>query len=488
MNELSLRDVRGRGLPIPFVVTFLVAAAAIWWMAPRAAAGDYRGLLTAFIIMQSLWIVMFWRLGVYLFMGYVVIEGFLVNYFTGVTELNLIKDVIVGLLFLSVATILIYRHRLPIPRLPWIFPFAGFALIYAAEVFNPNLPNILVGLVGIRVTIFYFVLTPVAYWFFESRERVVRFFFFMVALSIPVAIFGIVQYYKGPVWVVSLSPGFQRAVYYATISDSVTEAPSFRTFSTFVQTGGFAGYLAFVMLLTAAFWGLNRARAHRTVIAAVLLLQFFALLTTGGRTPFFVFFASIGLWLFFQRGSLRMAPVVVLLPILLVATTSLVGSGFLYRISTVFDMQATSDRTFGLMSGWMQEAMKTDWTGLGAGYASIASRHVGETALNVGPVENTLAKVRFEAGVPGLILYVVFLVSLGFSCARQAFRVRDPIVRWFAAPCAAYILMNLFLVAMGTPFDTSPSNVYIWFFAGFLGRAPLLTPTPNGMLAPVERG
>ncbi|HMD31812.1 MAG TPA: hypothetical protein VKG84_07865, partial [Candidatus Acidoferrales bacterium] len=78
--------------------------------------------------------------------------------------------------------------------------------------------------------------------------------------------------------------------------------------------------------------------------------------------------------------------------------------------------------------------------------------------------------------IPGLILYVIFLVSFGVTCARQAFHVPDARVRWFATPVAAFIVMNLVLVPLGTPFDVMPTNIYLWFFAGFLGRATTLNP------------
>lgn len=492
MNELSIREVRGKGLSTPLIATVVFAAAAILWAAPQAARGNYRDLLIALLILQGLWIVLFWRMGVYLFMTYIVLEGFLINWFHDVPALNLVKDVFVGLLFLTVAVMLITRRRAPIPRLGWVLPFFGFALVYVAEVFNPNLPNILVGLVGVRVTLFYFLLMPVAYWFFDSTERVVRFFLFMVALSVPVAAFGIVQYFKGPAWMIGLSPGFQHAVYYAWAEGMSSEpggmvAPM-RTFSTFVQTGGFSWYLVFVMLITGAFWGVLRAYWQRLVIAAILLLQFFALLTTGGRTTLFVFVSCILLWSFFQRGSLRLAPALALLPLVFYIATLLLGTSFQLRFGELLDPEYVRSRNMPLVTGWSQGAMNSDWTGLGAGYASVASRHVvGETGSILGLVENGLAKERFEAGLPGVILYIVFLASFGLSCARQAMRVADPRLRWFAMPVAAFILMNLVLVPMGTPFDVSPTNVYLWFFAGFLGRVPLLGERPAAPSAPPGR-
>jgi hypothetical protein len=474
MNQVSLHEHRGQGISVPLIVTIVLAAASIMWIAPKAAQGDYRDLVFSFVILQSLWIVLFWRMGVYLLMVYVVIEGFLINFFNGLSILNLAKDVFVTLLFLSIAVMLILKRRAPFPRLAWVLPFAGFSLFYCAEVFNPNLPTILVGLVGVRVTLFYCLLTPVAYWFFDSTERVVRFFVFMVALSMPVAAFGIVQYFKGPQWMVAISPGFERAVFAAYWNDPNSVTGSFRTFSTFVHTGAFSTYLCLMMLLTAALWGLFRQQLQRALIGLVLMFQFFALMTTGGRASFLVFFLCVGLWWFFQRGTMRLAPALLLLPVFFYAATLLLGSGFQTRFSTLLDAEAMRERNEPLVVGFLSEEAKADWTGMGAGAASTASRHVGETATNGGTLDNGLAKVRVEAGVPGLILYLIFLASFVLTCGRQAMRVPDPRVRWFATPVAAFVIMSTILIPLGTPFDVSPTNVYLWFFAGFLGRATAL--------------
>ena len=92
----------------------------------------------------------------------------------------------------------------------------------------------------------------------------------------------------------------------------------------------------------------------------------------------------------------------------------------------------------------------------------------------MGAVENGLAKMRFEAGIPGLILYVGFLLSFVLSSAGQALRVADSRVRWFATPIASFLILSVSFTPLGTPFDVSPTNVYLWFFAGFLGRATTL--------------
>jgi hypothetical protein len=237
------------------------------------------------------------------------------------------------------------------------------------------------------------------------------------------------------------------------------------------------------MLITLALWAVPAMRRHRKWIALALAVQFLAQLTTGGRSSLIYFVVAVLMVLLLQRGTIRLAPVLVLLPILFVGTIGVVGPGFIERYSSVLNVEFERDRNMPLLTGWLSESMKADWAGLGAGYACVASRHVGITALNVGVVENGLAKIRFEAGWPGLVLYVVFILSMMLYCLRQALQVRDIQTRWFSSACATFLIVNLATVIMGTPFDASPTNVYIWFFAGFLARAPLLDRAPGTLQA-----
>ncbi len=128
-----------------------------------------------------------------------------------------------------------------------------------------------------------------------------------------------------------------------------------------------------------------------------------------------------------------------------------------------------------LVYGWLYEAMNTDPAGMGAGYATVASRHAGVTPLNSGPVENTFARIRFETGLPGLLFYVIFILVLVRECIRVPQKTKDRELSWLVSACAAFLLVNIFLsLPWGTPFDTSPTNVFLWFFLGFLARAPQL--------------
>jgi hypothetical protein len=458
----------------PALVIVLLAVVSVWWLSGQVAHESYRNILIAVVLFQVLWVFFRWRVSVYGFAVYIVVEGFLINYFYTVPELNLLKDVFVVSLFTVLAVSTVPRGVFPIPRTTWILPFALFALLYTAQVFNPYLPNIMVGLVGLRVSLLYSLLVPVGYWFFDSRERAIRYFLFLTLLSVPVAGFGIFQYFAGPGWLTSLSPGFARAVFYAS-GAGTSGGFYFRTISTFVQTGGFSIYLCFMMLVAVAQFNMASLRNQRWWVSATFVLNFLALMTTGGRSPVVLFFVALGLLMTMQGRMAKVLPVVALTAVLFIGAVIVLGPAVAERFGTLLDLETVQSRNLPLVYGWLYEAMNSDPAGMGAGYATIASRHAGVTPLNANVVENTFARIRFETGLPGLVLYVIFILALVRECIRVPQKTPDRELRWLASACAAFLMVNIFLsLPWGTPFDVSPTNVYLWFFLGFMARAPML--------------
>jgi hypothetical protein len=475
-------------LPVAFLLGSLVLVTALYWLGQNIAMENYRKLTIGIVALQVVAIVIWWRSSVYLFSAFVLVEGFLINYFSNNPELNLMKDTLVVTLFAALALRLVSKGIFPVPLTRWMLPFFAFAAIYVVQIFNPYLPNLLVGLAGVRTTLLYFLLVPIAFWFFNSRATVLRFFGIQLLLSIPVSLFGILQYFRGPEWMLSLSPGFGRAVFYAYGERATAETTYFRTFSTFVQTGGFSQYLVAMMLLCVAAWLVPAFRRYRMWLAGIFVVQFLALLTTGGRGPFVMFFVASGLLLLLFRGAERTAPLLVLAPLILWVSVFTLGTGFLERFETLLDIDEVQGRTASLGYGWLARAMNEEWAGLGAGYASIASRHVGTTPLNGVVVENTLAKIRFEAGLPGFLLFLVFVLMMMWEVLRVPGRVHDRDLRWFASCGGVYVFVILLTTVTGTPLDTSPSNTYLWLFAGFLARVQMISAAETSAANALPRG
>jgi hypothetical protein len=170
-----------------------------------------------------------------------------------------------------------------------------------------------------------------------------------------------------------------------------------------------------------------------------------------------------------------MLPIVATIALMFIGSVIVLGPQVAQRYVTLLDLQSAQARNVPLVTGWLYEAMQSESAGLGAGYATVASRHAGATPLNDSVVENTLARIRFETGMPGLVLYVIFILALVRECIRLPQKLPDRDLGWIVSACAAFLLVNIFLsLPWGTPFDISPTNTFLWFFLGFMARAPQL--------------
>lgn len=480
MSNRSLNPQAQRSVTTFIMIIVVVVLA--WWVSQQLLRDSYRTLIAAAIAFQVAWVVVSWRASIYVFMVYVVVEGFILNYFHTMAELNLLKDLFVCSLFAILAVRLTIEHRPIVPRSLTILFLIPFAVVYVAQVFNPHLPNILVGVVGVRVVLLFILLIPVGFHFFESTKDVVRFFVFLEMISLPVAAFGIFQYFAGPAWMISLSPGFSRAIFYAVATNVRVDEFYFRTFSTFVQTGSFSTYLWFMMVVSVALFNFPSLRLHRTWIVAAFCFQFVALLTTGGRTAFVLFFVTLIIVVLLRRRILRLVPAFTIAVLLFLGAIAIGGPALEGRFATLLDFDTVRARQFSLGQGWLAGAMASDPVGLGAGYATIASRHAGQTDLNSNPVENTLARIRYETGLVGFVLYLFFIGVFTWDCLRLSQATSQTELRWLSVCCSAFMVTNFLALPFATPFDTSPTNVFLWFLFGFLLRVPYLEAAPSTRL------
>ena len=449
-------------LPVLLLLVF-----ALPWLALRVAYQQYVPLIVGvFIVADICFTFAWWRASVYLFAVYVLVEGFLINTFS-LPTLNLLKDAQLLLIFFRLAISLVARRTFPVPHTGWVVPYLLFALYYAAEIFNPLLPSLLVGLIGARVTLLFFLCFIVGYWFFNDRAQVIRFLRFHNWLSIPVAVFGVVQYFTGPELLLRISPGFQRAIFYAYDEKNLSAGYYFRTISTFASSAGLSQYLWVASLLSLALLWVSRRPMDRILCCVALLAQACATLSTGGRGPFILLFVSLflGFWL---MGQLRQAflPAALLVSCLLVSMIFL-GPVVKARFASTLDFEMVRDRNTALAMGEFQNAMESPIVGLGAGRGCVATLRLFPE-LDVPGTENQFARIRYEGGLAGLALFLVLTGAMLLETWRASRLLHDRQLRPIGCMVASLCLTNILIFPIGQPLDIPPLNFYFWFLLGLL--------------------
>lgn len=453
-----------------FLITLpvvLLVVLALPWLAMRVAYQQYVPLIVGvFIFADICFTFAWWRASVYLFAVYVLVEGFVINTYS-LPTLNLLKDAQLLLIFFRLALSLVARRMFPVPHTGWVIPFFMFAVYYLAEIFNPLLPSMLVGLIGARVTLLFFLCFIVGYWFFNDRVQVMRFLRFHNWVSIPISAFGVVQYFTGPDLLLRISPGFERAIFYANDPKNPEAGFYFRTISTFASSAGLSQYLWVAAILSLALMLTSPRPGDKLMARVALLAQACGMLSTGGRGPFILLFVSVFLAFWLMR-RLRQAflSATLLLACLLVSMIFL-GPVVQARFASIFDLEMIRDRNTALAVGEFEGSMQSPVVGLGAGIGCAAANRLDPNLAVVGS-ENQFARMRNEGGLAGLALFLALTVTLFVETLRQARLLHDPQLQVIGCLAATIPLINILLFPIGQPLDIPPTNFYFWFLLGLL--------------------
>src|SRR6202035_2341561 len=177
------------------------------------------------------------------------------------------------------------RLRFPPARLPALSVTLGAsAILGLLEIFNPELPNVLVGILGVKSYFFYVPLLFVLPATFRSDVELGRFLRRYALLSIPVGLLALAQFF---------SPSSSALNTYARASDEgyVTTFGSsnfVRVTGTFSYISGYASYLFATAILILAILGTIGWRFKRNLwIYLALGMTLLGMLMTGSRGPVF---------------------------------------------------------------------------------------------------------------------------------------------------------------------------------------------------------
>lgn len=181
------------------------------------------------------------------------------------------------ILFGSYSKFFILQKRFPRHK---INPLIGFLFFWGLiEMFNPNIPNILIGVLGL---IIYFSYIPMAYmlpYVFETKEKLLSFLKFYSILAIPILFLGVIQFFS-PAGAL-INRYVREDVGVAAFGESLRHA---RVCGTFSYISGYATYLGFMMLILIYLVTIRKFSKKISVILYLLIsLCVINLFMTGSR-------------------------------------------------------------------------------------------------------------------------------------------------------------------------------------------------------------
>jgi hypothetical protein len=432
-----------------------------------------RLLLLVAGIAVALWAMSRWRLAIQAVMVWLVLEGAVRKWiFPGSQDLiYFAKDVI---LIAAYAGFL--RHKAALryraPSAPLLTGGILLAVGWGAfEIFNPNLPNLLVGVLGFKA---YFLYVPLMYILpavFRTDEELVGFLRRYCLLAIPQGLLATLQF---------MSPASSALNAYARSSDvgyvaTFGSSTYVRVTGTFSFITGLSSYLVATTVLILLVLAVYNWRFRGNLLLYLsLALAAVGMLMSGSRGPVVTVAMLFPLywWLTVGRergGSRTLGRLLIGLSLvggLVVWLGGEAWTAFVGRASAASDF--ASRITSPLLSPYylLSDAGLFGF-GIGASHqmaAAVTTDLIPYSWLRGLHVEAETGKVMLELGSLGFLLVYFVRLALVFYAFRQVLRLRTRLHR---AVATAGLLFCLAVLPGGSIFDVT-SGLYSWFFAGLV--------------------
>jgi hypothetical protein len=364
------------------------------------------------------------------------------------------------------------RLRVRYPALPVLYGvLAATILLGLLQIFNPALPNFLVGVSGFKAYFFYVPLLFVVPAAFPSDAALYRFLKRYALIAIPVGLLAMAQFFSPASSVLNTYARTNEEDYIATFGSSTYV----RVTATFSFITGYSSYLLamailILCLLAAARW---QFRGNLLLFGA-LGMTLFPMLMTGSRGPvlFIVLLFPFYWWLAVIRergGGVAFGRLLIALGLVvgvMMATGQNAIEAFRGRAEAGSDVR--NRVTSPLLSPYL---LLPDSGLLGFG---IGATHQTAPALTPGLVpyswlhgllvEVESGRVMLELGAVGFLLAYFLRVYLSLFALRQVFALRT---RFHRSLATASFLFSLTALPGTIVFDVV-SGVFYWFFAGLL--------------------
>lgn len=446
-----------------------------------------------------------WRTGFYLFLVWLLFEDLARKYLGNGTALFFGKDVLLGLIYLSfIAALRKRREKVLRPR--FFLPLVLFAWLAGMQIFNPNSPSVLYGLLGFKLYFYYVPLLFVGYAFIQSEEDLRKFLVVNGVLAGVISLLGIIQAILGNSFLnpTVLAPELQdlgNLYKVSPLSGQLLSLPN----SVFVSAGRFGLYLILmtILMIGAAGYLVLYTERSRKVVFVVIALLGGAVLLNGSRGAVMysaasaLVLAAAFLWgapwrqrqahrsLRAARRSLIMATLG-LAAIILIFPNEAASRIALYAETLLPSSPAyeVSIRTWDYPINNLLSAFdQPNWMlGNGTGTASLGvqyvSKLIGQRRPQVG-VEEGYGQLILEMGILAPFMWILWTAALLYSSWKVVRRLRGtrlfPIA--FAIIWYAFLLLYPFTYTGLPPYQNYVTNAYLWLLVGILFRLPDLLPT-----------
>jgi hypothetical protein len=514
--QLTTAGSLNRNRQFKAIVIGLVILGVIWELASWIVAGSDRTLimfgLSLVVIALVVHILNDWRSGVLIFLVWLLFEDLVRKYLGNSMTVYFGKDVLVGIAYLS-----FYfakrRRQVETVKIPFFVPLLVFVAFAVIQVFNPFSPNILYGVLGLKLYFYYAPLMYLGYAMLTRPKDLEQFLVINIGAGIVIAGLGIAQSILG---VGFLNPADSAPELYElshlTRYSPITHEAAFATSSVFVSAGRFSYYLILLWILVFGALGyllLSRRSGAKYGFLGIGVVTV-AVMITGTRTPFvFVIASALIMTAAFLWGApwrwgqgqrmlkaLRRAFLfggIALILMVEVFPTIIGGNWAFFSETLSFSGEGSqlSNRGWEYPILNLKQSFEDGrWafghgTGLNSLGAQYVSRFLDEPLPSVN-VESGYGALIVEFGILGPVFWFFWVSTLLWGSWRIVRQLRQTVyfpigfaIWWYAV----VMLVLLMYFGMQT-YQNFVNNAYLFLLIGLLFRLPKLARMPQPVPIP----
>ena len=502
------------------LILFLLGLALAWEVGQKIVDEDTQWLKYGALIFAGCVVVVTvlrgWRSGFYLFFFWMLSEDLVRKYMGNSLELFFGKDILLAVVYVALF-VEIRKGREKTFRPPFLPFLSLFVLLGVIQVFNPNSPSILYGLLGLKTYFYYMPLLFVGYALIRTDADLRKFLVVSAILAGVISILGIIQAIVGNSFLnpAKLAPELQdlgNLIKRTPLSNLELSLPD----SVFVSSGRFDVYLVWMFILvvgTAAYLLLHTSRHRKIVYLAAAAVGSASLLSGSRSTVVAVAASAITLAAAFLWGApwrwgqahrliraIRRTAIAtgLALALLVLLFPKDAGSRIAFYSETLDPRSSSYElgtRSWRYpVDNLLYAFEQPNWQlGNGIGTTSLGGQYVakvlGTRPLNIG-VEEGYGQLILEMGIIAPFFWLLWtgsVLSYGWKVIRRLRETRlFPIA--FAIVWYAFMLLFAYTYVGLAAYQNYVSNILLWLLVGILFRLPdLLVNAPAPILVPSAR-
>ncbi len=420
------------------------------------------------LLLLMLYAFLYWRQGFFLVLFFAVFEGAIRKWLIPEFQqwVYFAKDA------LTIGAVLGYygprlsKTRKLFQEHPANSVLAFFVAVCALELFNPRLPNLWVGLFGIRGYIIYIPLMFMVPAVFPTDAFLRRFTRIVLLVSLIPLLIGPVQFWSPSTSVINR--------YAHDTADIITFASTDhpRITSTFPFITGFTTFLMILLLLVVALLLVEKPGWFRRFLYGVLALSLANIYMTGSRAPiaFLAVTLPVVIFMFIRTQTKTDVKLAFLLIAAIPAITIVTAKAFPEAVDAFVNraVESQDDVDVRIIDLWrmpLEAARESDVMGWGVGSTHPAKYFlipIGSQFEEPPLLEGEMERVILETGPFGFLLGMTARLLVCLALWRAFKRSAGYLRPW----CAAGFCFGLICLVNHTIFNTT-AGVFFWFVAGF---------------------